>query len=266
MLRSISLLLLALTGLASAGPPVPLGKDEKPSRHTMARVWQDAIERAKRGDVGPTSSEAVRMAAALLNGEKLGAGGGWYGPGKLRHDWRWLVNRFDKDGDGKVAPSEIAAAKEYFERLDRDGDGAITAEDLDWSENSAFMKLQAQASRLFRLLDLDGNGRLSAEEWQARFKVIAKDKDHLIVDDLRAALFPVVPGKTDKTKKSDKAKIPDLMRQAFFEGDVGSPFEGPRPGAEAPDFALPTHDGKSTVRLSDFRGKKPVVLIFGSFT
>lgn len=37
-------------------------------------------------------------------------------------------------------------------------------------------------------------------------------------------------------------------------------------GDEAPDFSLETHDKKSRVRLSDFRGKKPVVLVFGSYT
>lgn len=39
-----------------------------------------------------------------------------------------------------------------------------------------------------------------------------------------------------------------------------------RAGDMAPDFALHSPDGKQTVRLSDFRGKKPVVLIFGSYT
>ncbi len=34
-----------------------------------------------------------------------------------------------------------------------------------------------------------------------------------------------------------------------------------RPGDRAPDFELPTQDGK-TVRLADFRGKKAVVLYF----
>ena len=37
-------------------------------------------------------------------------------------------------------------------------------------------------------------------------------------------------------------------------------------GDEAPDFSLETYDKKSRVRLSDFRGKKPVVLVFGSYT
>src|SRR5262249_20029003 len=35
---------------------------------------------------------------------------------------------------------------------------------------------------------------------------------------------------------------------------------------EAPDFTLPRIDGAGDVRLSDYRGKKPVVLCFGSFS
>jgi len=37
-------------------------------------------------------------------------------------------------------------------------------------------------------------------------------------------------------------------------------------GDPAPDFALPTADRKAQVQLSSFRGSKPVVLIFGSYT
>ena len=37
-------------------------------------------------------------------------------------------------------------------------------------------------------------------------------------------------------------------------------------GSEAPDFSLATLDQKSTVQLSGFRDKKPVVLVFGSYT
>jgi hypothetical protein len=37
-------------------------------------------------------------------------------------------------------------------------------------------------------------------------------------------------------------------------------------GDAAPDFELLTHDKSQTVRLSDFRGEKPVVLVFGSYT
>jgi len=37
-------------------------------------------------------------------------------------------------------------------------------------------------------------------------------------------------------------------------------------GDMAPDFTLKSLDGPQTVTLSDFRGKRPVVLIFGSYT
>lgn len=39
-----------------------------------------------------------------------------------------------------------------------------------------------------------------------------------------------------------------------------------RVGDPAPDFTLRTHDHKSQVTLSSFRDRKPVVLVFGSYT
>ena len=40
----------------------------------------------------------------------------------------------------------------------------------------------------------------------------------------------------------------------------------PKPGDVAPDFELRDVNGQHPVRLSDFQGRKPVALIFGSFT
>jgi alkyl hydroperoxide reductase subunit AhpC len=56
------------------------------------------------------------------------------------------------------------------------------------------------------------------------------------------------------------------MLRMLLTGELGSFEPGPALGEPAPDFTLTTHDGKQTVTLSDSRGKKPVVLIFGSFT
>lgn len=42
--------------------------------------------------------------------------------------------------------------------------------------------------------------------------------------------------------------------------------QAPKAGDIAPDFELTDVTGTRTVRLSDFRGHKPVALIFGSFT
>ena len=40
---------------------------------------------------------------------------------------------------------------------------------------------------------------------------------------------------------------------------------GPEPGQTAPDFDLPTVDG-GRFRLSEYRGKQPVLIEFGSIT
>jgi peroxiredoxin len=42
--------------------------------------------------------------------------------------------------------------------------------------------------------------------------------------------------------------------------------QAPKAGDLAPDFTLTDSSGTETVTLSDFRGKKPVALVFGSFT
>src|SRR5579864_3032983 len=39
-----------------------------------------------------------------------------------------------------------------------------------------------------------------------------------------------------------------------------------QPGQPAPDFSLAALDKSQTVQLSSFRGRQPVVLIFGSYT
>lgn len=40
----------------------------------------------------------------------------------------------------------------------------------------------------------------------------------------------------------------------------------PKLGDEAPDFELCDTNGENAVRLSNFRGERPVALVFGSFT
>ena len=40
----------------------------------------------------------------------------------------------------------------------------------------------------------------------------------------------------------------------------------PTVGSVAPNFKLKTMDGEKSVELASFKGKKPVVLVFGSYT
>lgn len=50
------------------------------------------------------------------------------------------------------------------------------------------------------------------------------------------------------------------------KGDM-RPREGTlKVGDEAPAFALKSPDGKTTFTLAEHKGKKPVVLVFGSYT
>ena len=51
--------------------------------------------------------------------------------------------------------------------------------------------------------------------------------------------------------------------------EISSPVRkvsGPAVGQDAPDFDLKALHEEKTVKLSSFRGKKPVVLVFGSYT
>ena len=55
-------------------------------------------------------------------------------------------------------------------------------------------------------------------------------------------------------------------RQESSEWQQRHDPDAPKAGQVAPDFKLRDVSGEETVRLSDFRGVKPVALVFGSFT
>jgi AhpC/TSA family len=55
-------------------------------------------------------------------------------------------------------------------------------------------------------------------------------------------------------------------RSAMMQFLAERETHAPAVGAEAPDFTLPRLDSGKEVRLSSFRGRKPVALIFGSYT
>ena len=55
-------------------------------------------------------------------------------------------------------------------------------------------------------------------------------------------------------------------RAAMLEFIARRETHAPDVGTLAPDFELPLRDGDGRVRLSAFRGSKPVALIFGSYT
>jgi hypothetical protein len=242
VLPLLAAFLLAGDAFAVSGPPRP----QKPAR--------------------PRPPEALEMLVAILKGSGAGPGAGWFHPSQSKYGWKWLAKRMDTNRDGVITRKEFKGPSALFDQLDRDGDGRLTPADFDWSLSSRLAQQTQIATMLFRRGDSDSNGRLSRQEWKALFDQAARGKDYLTADDLRFLLFPPM-------RPAGKAPPPGpgmpsrwTLLKGLFQGEIGSLHEGPALGETAPAFRLSSHDGKRTISLSDYHGKKPVVLIFGSFT
>jgi hypothetical protein len=215
-------------------------------------------------------TEFGQMLAAVLSGSMMGPGDGWFRSAQGRYSWNWLAERYDADGDDRITREEFPGPKELFDRLDRDRNGELTESDFDWSDSSPYLRQLGQATQWLLKMDEDDDRRLSKEEWDHIFKKFAQGKPYLNADDVRAMFNPSPPpsppGKS-ASKPNPMADMPSrpTLVKGLFSGELGSPFEGPKLNDQAPDFTLFDLDGK-LVSLSQYRDKKPVVLIFGSFT
>jgi peroxiredoxin len=56
------------------------------------------------------------------------------------------------------------------------------------------------------------------------------------------------------------------IRKKLMKRQKGLDQFAPKVGDMAPDFTLQDLTGTETITLSEFRGQKPVALIFGSYT
>ena len=64
----------------------------------------------------------------------------------------------------------------------------------------------------------------------------------------------------------DDAKFVFRYRKEKMRGQKVLDARAPKVGDLAPDFTLSDISGTKSVSLSDFRGQKPVALVFGSYT
>ena len=215
-------------------------------------------------DAQPKRGEFLQMFDAVVSGSQMGPGDGWFKPSQSRFTWERFRRTFDKGNAGRVTAKKFAGSPELFESLDRDGDGAITADDLDWSDSAPYFRQLSVAQQLLRRIDENGDRKLSKEEWMAAFNKAAKGKNTLDPEAVRRILYPPTPPFT--FKKSGGGPSKETLLLGLLTGELGSGAEGPTLEGMAPDFTLPTPTGKATITLADYRNKKPVVLIFGSFT
>lgn len=211
--------------------------------------------------------EWAEMFIALLKREPINLGVGWFQPSAPKYDWKWLSERLDANQDGLIAKDELPKEAPYpellYSRLDRDGDGELRSADFDFFSRQQPTPPQMLSRFLSAVLDADSNGRITPAELQNWLKGADKDQaGFLTADDLNEDFNRAF---ADLNSGGDDMPAPSKMLSMFFRGELGVWGAGPKPGEEAPDFTLPTHDGKQTITLSKARGK-PVILIFGSFT
>lgn len=89
-------------------------------------------------------------------------------------------SRFDKDGDGKVAVSELDARhKDFLAEADKDGDGFITKDEMRASHEA---RRSEHMARMFP--DANNDGSVSRREYEDavrdRFNELDKNGDGLI--------------------------------------------------------------------------------------
>jgi hypothetical protein len=151
---------------------------------TLALACQDApvdgsIESAS---ASLASTDASNSAVALAaNDGQRGEGRGPWAKERLEK----LFQRFDKDGDGKIALKDLPERlREHLARADTNNDGQVTRDELTkaWQTAAAEMK---------KKIDTNGDGVISDDErakaraafWDKRFAEVDKNKDGAISAD-----------------------------------------------------------------------------------
>ena len=151
---------------------------------------------------------------------------------------RHVVRPADLNKDDKVTDKEWEA---FVKKLDCNEDGLVSGEELNLSYRRFRM--------VKRAVDANRDGDVQVQEVAAIFSRLDRDKN--------------------------KELSPQEMRAGGNRpggGMRGNEANVPQPGQIAPDFELPLAEQPKgakqavTIKLSSFAGKKPVALIFGSYT
>lgn len=257
-----SLILLAVASLLTAPTTAQRGGFRRGNSQDVFKFLSGKYDKDQDGKI--TSAEyprgAEKFAAYDANGDGVltaddfsgggrrrgrRSGGGRGGGGRNRNAGSdlplelggVLARSADADEDGKVTQAEW---KKVIAAVDGNKDGNVDTDELGGILCAALGRknLSPRAvGRRSRHLDTNKDGRIQLSEIDGLFARLDKDQDQTIgKDELGTARRP-------------------------------RPSGPPRVGDMAPDFDLPTvADPEQTVKLSSFRGAKPVALIFGSYT
>ena len=147
------------------------------------------------------------------------------------------VKAADPEKDSK-SPSEKLLVK-----FDENKDGFLKGEEVP----------QMLRQRMQRM-DVDGDGKLSLQE--------LNQVPQRAVTRLVGGSGNVGNGRGGGKMKPGKKPGEEIAPAAKKEFDE----QKLKPGDVAPDFELKRRDGEGVLKLSSFKGEKPVVLVFGSIT
>ncbi|MSR46650.1 MAG: hypothetical protein EXS13_06250 [Planctomycetes bacterium] len=201
--------------------------------------------------------------------------------------WRWLAARYDKNSDGQILSDEHGRGETAFRNLDRDGDGVVTREDLardvvlppelgiQFLLLHLFAGPQAEAAPITSLatalamLDHDGDRSVSAAEFQS-----AVESGALPGVDGFGTLLAGMDSDRDSLLSTTEIMQWLLDRDsdgllALRDREGAAPIDGwfePEAREPAPDFAAFSLEAGAPVMRNALQQRRPMALIFGSFT
>jgi Ca2+-binding EF-hand superfamily protein len=212
---------------------------------------------------------------------------------RRNHDqwWSWLAANYDKNHDGRIEASEYGRDATAFARLDRDHDGVVTRADFErdlvlpadlvlpmvligiasGGRDVDSIALD-QALAAMQRLDANGNGRVDRAEFEAAVPSFMNGVDTygtLLagMDEDRDGLLSLPEIERWMVRRDTDHDGRLVRRERMVEGPpLAEGFIRRRDRQPAPDFAAAPLAGGAPVPLSSLVGKKPVALIFGSFT
>jgi len=206
-----------------------------------------------------------------------------------------LMRALDADGDGTISKEEINGAVKALKMLDKDGNGKLTANELrpqfggvprrgGFGERTGGRFGAGQLVERMMESDSNGDKKISKSEapdrLKERFDRVDSNSDGFVDEaELKAMTErfggqrrPNRPGDRRPSRPGngeDRPSRPNADNSAPRERAAsGRRREGEitTEGKPAPDFKLKTVDGKHEAQLASFKGKKPVALLFGSYT
>ncbi len=216
--------------------------------------------------MGMTAAAAVAMLTVAASAQPPQRPGGGR-PGSPPDP---IMTALDVDGDGVISAAELENASAALKKLDKNNDGKLSPDELRPSglpggAPGGFGRRPSPAEMIARF-DKNSDGKINKgeiPEQMARFlaRADANNDGDITKAELTKMFENFRPG-----GGRPGGRRPGSGRERPGSGLPGTTAATAEEGKPAPDFKLKSLDGKREVQLSSFTGKRPVALIFGSYT